>query len=226
MTLPRPPIELSSRKCRAGEGAMNDETRKLLKPGFPRCASISPSATPARVSPTGGGGGAPGFVLGDPGADRSASREAEPRVTVRCGRMRAASSRARPANFRGKGLLALPPQDPHQLARRHRAGQGHPSARPMGTVPEFTDSLRGSVQRLPGVVGYRVARDFVGRSQVPEVGEEVRERPGRAARDGLPGTAIAFTTHGAGRRGLAARVRERSPRTGEIGDARMADGFI
>lgn len=125
---------------------------------------------------------------------------AVPQVFVRRGRMRAASSRARLANFRGEGLLALPPQDPHQLARRHRAGQGHPLARPMGTVPEFTDSLRGSVQRLPGVVGYRVARDFVGRSQVPEVGEEVRERPGRAARDGLPGTAIAFTIRGAGRR--------------------------
>ena len=51
--------------------------------------------------PAGGGGGAPGVVRGDPGSDRSAASGAEPRVIVRRGRMRVASSRG------GRGWSAV-----------------------------------------------------------------------------------------------------------------------
>ena len=54
-----------------------------------------------RDVPAGGGGGAPGVVRGDPGSDRSAASGAEPRVIVRRGRMRVASSRG------GRGWSAV-----------------------------------------------------------------------------------------------------------------------
>ena len=51
--------------------------------------------------PTGGGSGAPGVVRGDPGADRSTARGAEPRVIVHRGRKRLAWSQG------GRGWSAV-----------------------------------------------------------------------------------------------------------------------
>jgi hypothetical protein len=120
----RPEVDAAVVPAVPGQPGAAPVVRHSLQPGqFPAATGAAPSGAdldaddaaveadqdrgqgrPPRQGhhvPAGGGGGVPGVVRSDPGADRSAASSIEPRVIVRRGWMRVASSRG------GRGRSAV-----------------------------------------------------------------------------------------------------------------------